>query len=116
MGVKEYWRLLLSAALLVCMSAGKKRACEKLLYFVPPPFPSHEKRGCGEKGAGVSLLSVVMLLVFMPTDRESAQGILSFCASVLQYSRTRCGYENKEPAGLPLNGGSFGMHARGSGR
>ena len=50
--------------------SGKKRASENLLSFVPPPFSSHEKRGCGERGAGVSLLSVVMLFVFMPTDRE----------------------------------------------
>ena len=95
----------------------EKQACETFLSFVPPPFTSHGKRGCGERGAGVSLLSEVMHLVYMPADWEGeCAGHFFFCPSAVQNSRTGCGWEKQVPAGLILNGGSFGMHVRGLGR
>ena len=58
----------------------EKQACGKRFFFALPLFTSHGLGGWGERGAGVSLLSSVVLFVFVTAGGkgESAGALFPF--------------------------------------
>ena len=69
-GKIELTALTLGGAFGVHASTKKSKPAENSFFFALPLFSSHRLGGGGERGAGVSLLSSVMLFVFVPAGMK----------------------------------------------
>ena len=105
-----------TAALLVCKPAEMKASAEDVRIFAVPPYNSHGLDRWGGRGANVSLTSGTALLVCISADLEGERAghlfVLRICRSI-----STDWVEGRESVSvtLTLSGGSFSMHASGSG-
>ena len=105
-----------AAALLVRKPAEMKAGAKHFRIFAPPPFSSHGLDRWRGRGVNVSLTSGTALLVCMSADPEGERAghlfILRFCRSI---STDWVEGRERVSVTLTLSGGSFSMHASGSG-